>query len=132
MAYLITDGTGAQRHFGYVIVMPEAGDADTVSVYLDVQPEHLNRHDSVHGGIVAVLLDTVCGMQCSQSADATTLPPCMTVSLSTLFIAPAKSGRITATATHEGGERRTRFMAARLVDEAGTLIATASAVMHMV
>ncbi|MBJ3778781.1 PaaI family thioesterase [Acuticoccus mangrovi] len=130
---LITDGTPAQSFIGYVIDVPdEPGEGAGVAVSLDITEDHFNRHGTVHGGIIAVLMDTVCGMQCSFEGDPKALPKCMTLSLTTQFVAPVRLGRVTARAHSAGGGKRIRYLNAWLEDADGKTLSTASAVMRMV
>lgn len=130
MTRTIDNATGAQTHLGYSIEIDD--DKGRVAVSLVVGDEHFNRHGTVHGGIVAALLDTVCGMQCSFDNDPELLPPCVSLTLTTNFVAPVRRGRVIATARSEGGGQRVRYLSGRLEDESGALLATASAVMRMV
>jgi len=54
--------------------------------------------------------------------------PFLTISLTVQFVAPARSGRVTATGRIVGGGRSILYINADLVDEAGILIASATGV----
>ena len=93
---------------------------------LEPQPFHDNPIGSMHGGVIATILDTVTG--CAVHA---TLPPgagYTSLDLAVRFIRAVRPGRGMITATgrvvHRGA--RTAVAEASLVDSAGRLIATAT------
>ena len=123
---IIRDETGAQRLIGYVL---DVGQRDGLArCHLDVGERHLNRHDRLHGGIAAAMLDNASGAAGSLSMDPTGRHPWVTLSMTISYLAPGRPGRITATARITGGGRRTKFIDAELRHEDGTLIATSSGV----
>jgi uncharacterized protein (TIGR00369 family) len=98
------------------------------AVVLELEPQsfHDNPIGSMHGGVIATLLDTVTG--CAVHA---TLPVGVTytsLDLSVRFIRAVRPGTGTVTATgrvvHRGS--RTAVAEASLVDDSGRLIATAT------
>lgn len=118
--------SGCQDSVGYVVEMdPDGG---MVSCWLDIRPQHLNRNNLLHGGFTAMLLDIACGYAASLHYDPDNLALVLTVSLSTQYIAPARSGRITATGRVSGGGRSICYASGELRDSDGTLIATATGV----
>ncbi|MHA6264552.1 PaaI family thioesterase [Arenibacterium sp. CAU 1754] len=123
---LIVGETGAQRLVGWVTDVSHAD--RRARLYLDVGPQHTNRHGVLHGGIIAMLLDSACGLTGSLKADPETLPPMLSLSFNTQFLAPAKSGHVTAIAQVTGGGRRTLFISGELHDQDGTLVATSAGV----
>lgn len=123
---LIRDETGTQTLIGYVL---DVGQGDGMArCWLDLDHRHLNRHDVLHGGIAAAMLDNASGATGSLTIDASGKHPFITISLSINFIAPGKPGRITATARVTGGGRMTKYIDAELRHEDGTLIATSTGV----
>ena len=123
---LITDETGAQRLIGFVVDL-RGGDGGA-RAWLDLGPQHLNRHGVLHGGITATLLDAASGFTASLSADPEGRILFLTVALDTQFVAPARSGRVTATGRVTGGGRSLVFVAAEARAEDGTLIATSTGI----
>ncbi|MEQ9257769.1 MAG: PaaI family thioesterase [Roseovarius sp.] len=123
----IAGETGAQRSLGYTI---EIGHADKgARCHLDVTEAHANRHNVLHGGIAATLLDNAMGATSSLTVDPSGRMPFLTVSMATQFLAPAFVGsRVTATARVTGGGKSLLFLEAQLADEAGRLIATGNGV----
>ncbi|CUH81646.1 PaaI family thioesterase [Tropicibacter naphthalenivorans] len=123
----IENETGAQRTLGYVI---EIGHADGgARCILDVTDAHTNRHDVLHGGIAATLLDNAMGATSSLTVDDSGRTPFLTISMTTQFMAPARAGmRVTATGRVTGGGRSILFLEAVLRAEDGTEIASATGV----
>ena len=124
---VIRDETGAQRLLGYTL---DVGRGDgRARCTLAVDDTHANRHDRLHGGLAAVLLDNAMGATASLTVDASGRRPFLTVSMNVHFLAPGEIGaRLTATGRVSGGGRSLVFVEGELVDEAGTRIATASGV----
>lgn len=126
---LIRDETGTQTLIGYVV---DISDPAHGRCYLDLGPQHLNRHGVMHGGIAAVLLDNACGMTGSLSVDPCGMNPFLTISLTTQFLAAGLPGRVTATGTVKGGGRSLFYIDAELVHQDGTVIATSTGVFKRV
>ena len=123
---LITDATGAQRLVGWVTDVGHPGGA---RLTLTVGPQHGNRHGVLHGGIIAMLLDSASGYTGSRHIDPDSLPEMLTLSLTTQFLAPALAGTtVHATGKVTGGGRRTLFIDGALRDEDGQLLATSTGV----
>lgn len=119
------DESGAQRMIGYV--MRFDGEARTATCFLDVEDKHFNRSEIVHGGILASMLDNVCGTACSLTVVPNVRYPFRTVSLSINYLKPARKGRLVAKGRVVGGGRNLSFSEGEIYDEAGEVIATASA-----
>ncbi|MFK4084605.1 PaaI family thioesterase [Kribbella sp. NPDC020789] len=97
-----------------------------VTVVMPAQEYHYNPLGTVHGGIIATLLDTAAG--CTVHS---TLPAGIgytSLDLNTRFIKPVtvKSGELRCTGAIISRGRRTAVAEARLVDERGTLLAHAT------
>jgi uncharacterized protein (TIGR00369 family) len=95
-----------------------------VTFVLEPSPEHYNPIGSVHGGVIATMLDTVMGC-----ALHSTLPKgsgYTTLDISIRYTRPVtvQTGPVTAIGelVHKG--RRTATSEARLVDELGRVLAT--------
>lgn len=87
---------------------------------------HYNPIGTVHGGVIATLLDSACGC-----AVHTLLPPgeaYTSLDLTTKYLRPITSatGRITATATVLSRGARTALAEAKLTDSEGRLLAHAT------
>ena len=91
------------------------------SVSLAVQPHHLQGAGQVHGGLMAVLVDTA-----FFRAVRSTLAPgqgTTTVELKVNFLESANSGRLTATAKIIGNSDRLKVADVEVAAEDGRLIA---------
>ena len=126
----IRDETGAQRLIGYVLDVG-AGDG-SARCWLDIGPQHLNRHGVLHGGIATTMMDNACGATGSLTVDDSGTTPFLTVTFTTQFVAPVAKGRVTATGQLVGGGRSIKYINATLTDDQGTLIATATGVFKRV
>jgi uncharacterized protein (TIGR00369 family) len=93
---------------------------------LDVEPRHLNRSASLHGGVVATLLDAACGYAGLHAEDGEAPPAqAVTVMLAISYLGRVDAGRIRALGRVTGGGRKVYFSSAELIAEDGRLIATA-------
>ena len=128
-AFLIRDETGTQTLIGYVV---DISDGVHGRCFLDVGPQHTNRHNVLHGGIAACMLDNACGCTGSLTVDSTGRAPFLTVSMTTQFIAPGRPGRLWATGTVKGGGRSILYIDGVLEHEDGTVIATSTGVLKRV
>ncbi len=93
---------------------------------LTPQEFHYNPLGSVHGGVIATLLDTAAGC-----AVHTTLPAGVgytSLDLTTKFLRPVTvgSGRLRCEGTVLSRGRRTALAQAQLIDERGALVAHAT------
>ncbi len=96
-----------------------------VDVELEVGSEHLNLFGTMHGGMIATLADTATGL-----AMLTTLQPGtthLTASLGVTFLAPGRAGVVTARGRVLKAGRRFGYAEADVVNEAGDLLARATA-----
>ena len=123
----IRDETGTQRHIGYVVEIVDG----KVRVVLDINEHHMNRGDSLHGGIMATLLDAAAGYAVSLSVDGERLYYTNTVSLTIDYISRVREGRVIATARAKGGGRKIVFVDAKLNTEDGSTVATAAGVFKL-
>lgn len=127
----IIDETGTQKLLGYVLEIghPDGG----AHCILDVTKEHLNRHNALHGGIMATMLDNAMGATASLTVSPDGRNPFLTISMTTQFIAPAYAGqRLVAIGQVTGGGRSTLFVAANLMNADGQLIAASTGVFKKV
>jgi uncharacterized protein (TIGR00369 family) len=123
--YLIRDETGTQTLVGYVV---DISDPPSARCWLDIGPQHTNRHNVLHGGIATCLLDNASGTTGSLTVDNGGRAPFLTVSMTVQFLAPGHPGRVTATGRIVGGGRSLLYINADLVHEDGTLIATSTGI----
>jgi uncharacterized protein (TIGR00369 family) len=87
---------GFREHVGLQV------DGDTVVV--DAGEEHLNPHGTVHGGVLATMLDVAMGSAVAE--DGGEAP--VTVALTVTYLEPGRAGRLEATArVRKRGKRLT-------------------------
>lgn len=93
-----------------------------VRIKLSINQSFLNVNGSVHGGIVASMLDSIMGVTLRhQNYDAKVA----TVSLTTQFIAPVLEGMVVyATAKVVNAGRRIASLEAKLESESGEILAS--------
>jgi uncharacterized protein (TIGR00369 family) len=111
--------SGYARLIGYRLARWEP---DFAEVVLELGPEHHNRGHIAHGGVLATLVDTACGFAGCWAPEGESRAA-VTLSLTTQFLLPARSGRLTATGRRVGGGRSTFFATAEIRDSHGTLLA---------
>jgi uncharacterized protein (TIGR00369 family) len=94
------------------------------------QPEFLNRHGTVQGGLLCAMLDsaTALALYAVLPADSTAL----TANLNVSFLKPAKLGSFTATSRLLSRDERNAETTGELHDEDGVLVATATARLRIV
>lgn len=96
-----------------------------VDVELDVGPQHLNLFGTMHGGLIATLADTATGLAMLTALEAGTTH--LTTSLNVTFLAPGRAGAVTARGRVLKHGRRFGYAEADVVNEAGDLLARATA-----
>jgi acyl-CoA thioesterase len=104
----------------------EAIEPGRVVMRIRIQPFHLNPQDIVHGGVIAGLLDSVCGISLR-----TLLPDDVThrtVQLSVTYLRAATEGTLVGTGRTVHSGRRVGNAEAEVHDEAGRLVARGTAV----
>ena len=67
-------------------------------VVLHADDRHLNRHGTVHGGVIASLCDTAMGAAVMSAAPAPEESGPVTIELKVTYLEPAVPGTVTATA----------------------------------
>lgn len=103
---------------------------DGIRLGLRVRREHCNARGTVHGAVLAALLDVVCGRNCG--ARTTSTPNLLTVSLTVNYLATAHDGDwLEASATVNRVGRRMAFADGR-VEAGGKAVATAAGVFALV
>jgi uncharacterized protein (TIGR00369 family) len=95
---------------------------------LPIMPHLGNRFGIVHGGVHAMMLDTVMGFAGCFTGDPDAPQQAMTLSMTTNFLSQAKGDRLIAEGFTTGGGRKTFFARAQLTDNTGEMIATATGV----
>lgn len=109
----------------------EGAGAGWAAIGLDIDDRHMNRNGIAHGGVIATLLDSASGLACIFDDNGAVMRTVVTVSLTTNFLRPVTSGRLTATARVRAG-RRTFTVDCDCVDADGVLVATSMGVFQTV
>lgn len=122
----LIEDPGCQEMVGYRTEIDRRDGSCTVT--LTLEPRHLNRHGILHGGMVATVLDVVCGNTASQFFDPENHADLVTVSLNLSYVAGARGGTITARARPTGGGKSIAYIFGELFDEEGRLLATANGI----
>ena len=108
---------------GIRIVAAEPG---RVTMSLLPGPEHNNPMETMHGGMIATLLDSVMGCAVHTTLAAGRGYTTLEIKVNYLRAVTASSGEITAEGKVVQSGRRTAVAEARVTDAAGRLCATAS------
>ena len=122
----LIEDPGCQQMVGYRTEIDQRDGSCTVLLVLE--PRHLNRHGILHGGMVATVLDVVCGNTASQFFDPDTHADLVTVSLNLSYVSAVRGGTITARARPTGGGRSIDYIYGELFDDQGHLLATANGI----
>jgi uncharacterized protein (TIGR00369 family) len=92
---------------------------------LEIEPRHLNRTRSLHGGVIATLLDAACGYSGLCDPDDKVIRHAVTVMLNISYIGKVDDGHVMVTGRVTGAGHRIYFASAELRHESGILVATA-------
>lgn len=105
---------------------PEVAEAGTVTFACDASPRFANPMGTVHGGIIATLLDSALG--CAVQSVLPEGAGYTTLGLEVKYLRPVTvdAGRLRATGTVMHAGRRQATAEGRLTDDAGRLLATAT------
>jgi uncharacterized protein (TIGR00369 family) len=117
--------SGFSQLLGYKLAEWRDGEAVIV---LTIAPRHLNRSGALHGGVITTLIDAAGGYAGCFCAEPGHVRRCVTVSLSTQFLAQTRSGALTAKARVRGGGKRLFVASAEILDSSGTLLAVGEGV----
>ncbi len=98
----------------------------SVAVELRAQPFHYNPLGSVHGGVIATLLDTACGCSVHSTLGVGEFYTSMDLTTKFLRAATVESGLLRCEGSIIQRGRRTALAQATLTDEAGKVIAHAT------
>lgn len=115
----------SEFHTGWLrLRLERVGDGEAV-VSLDVEPKHRNLMGTLHGGMISTLADTATGVAMGASLDDGMT--WTTTALNVTFLAPGRSGRVTATGRVVKRGRTFGYAEADVTDDDGRLLARATA-----
>ena len=114
------------EHIGYELTVCKKGHAE---VALKVAPQHLNRANIPHGGVLATLLDAASGFAIAFADGPETVKPAVTLTLNIMYLGQAKLGdTLTAVGHHVGGGRTVAYATAEITTQDGLAVARGEAV----
>lgn len=102
------------------VVEAEPGE---VTVAMDIDAHHVNLQGLVHGGMLAILADTACGLSVRSAIEPGRLH--VTASLDVHFLSPARLGRILGRGRALKVGRTLAYAEASIEDDGGRLLARA-------
>jgi uncharacterized protein (TIGR00369 family) len=94
-----------------------------VTVSMPVDERHVNLQGLVHGGMLAILADTACGLSIRSAMEPGRLH--VTTDLDIHYLSPAQPGTLYGRGSAVKVGRSLGFAEASIEDEAGTLLARA-------
>jgi len=106
----------------HVQLQVEPGDEGTGRVVLDAGDDHLNPHGTVHGGVLATMLDVAMGTAVATAGGDSPV----TVSLTVTYLEPGRPGRLEATAKVRKRGKRLLVVEGQ-VEQEGDVVADALA-----
>ncbi len=92
----MSDRPVGQGFSDLVGVEPQEGDDGSVRLGLLAEERHLNPAGTVHGGVIATLIDVAMGRAAESQMDDDQVPA--TIELKTNYLEPGRTGRVVATA----------------------------------
>lgn len=111
--------SGFRAHVGYQTLVWRDGYAE---MELVLGAEHTNSIGLVHGGVYMTLMDAAMGHATTWCSVQGNRRMCVTISLTTSFLAPATGPRIRAIAHLEGVENRIGLCRGEIIDDNGTVL----------
>jgi uncharacterized protein (TIGR00369 family) len=116
--------SGFRRLLGYRVDVWRENHAEIV---LDADERHLNGLGILHGGVYATLLDASLGHAATFCPDPARTRICVTISLTTSFLAPTPPGVVRAVGRCLAIHDRIATAQGEMLDAAGQRVATAQA-----
>ncbi len=92
---------------------------------LNIEEKHFNRSGNVHGGVLTSMLDSALSLAGLYCASPERIRKGMTLSLTTTFVSPARSGKLRAIGELRGGGSKIFMSSGQVEDAQGNLIAMA-------
>jgi len=103
----------------------EVWQSDFVQLGMTIDSRHRNRSGTLHGGVLATLLDVAGGFSGCHCTREGHVRKAVTLSLSTNYTGQCKEGRVRVIGRRIGGGRKVSFSAAEVLDAQDNLLATA-------
>ena len=100
-----------------------SGEAGEAVVECDVGPDHLNVGGTVHGGVVATLVDVAVGVACHSMDLEGSRRPMATTELNVTFLQPSSTGPLRCRARIRRRGRSLAVGEAEVTDGSGRLMA---------
>ena len=97
----------------HIALQVEAGEEGTGHVVLDAGDEHLNHHGTVHGGVLASMIDVAMGTAVAAAGGESPV----TVSLTVTYLEPGRPGRLEAKARVRKRGKRLTVVEAEVVQD---------------
>ena len=104
----------------HVALQVEPVEDGTSRVVVDAGDEHLNQHGTVHGGVLATMIDAAMGTAVITTGGESPV----TVSLTVTYLEPGRPGRLEATARVRKRGKRLMVVEAEVVQD-GDVVADA-------
>jgi acyl-coenzyme A thioesterase 13 len=101
---------------------------------IEISPVHLNRHGTVHGGVLMAMLDTA-GLWAVSDPDGDVPPKAVTVSLNCSFVGRSETGDSTIQATGRISKQGRKTYFCSIVAESypsGQLVATGQGIYNKI
>lgn len=122
---LVEEAYPLQAHLGFVMT----GWSEGYSRFeLPLAPFLMNRFGIPHGGVHAMMLDTVMGFCGCYTGDPDNRQMAMTLSMTVNFMAQAKGQLMIGEGRVTGGGRKTFFAEGTVQDETGVIMASGTGV----
>ncbi len=122
---LVEEAYPLQAHLGFVMTGWSQGYS---RFELPLAPFLMNRFGIPHGGVHAMMLDTVMGFCGCYTGDPDDRQMAMTLSLTVNFMAQAKGSLMIGEGRVTGGGRKTFFAEGTVQDETGVIMASGTGV----
>jgi uncharacterized protein (TIGR00369 family) len=114
--------SGFRDMMGYRNTVWRDGYAEIV---LELGPRHMNRLDIVHGGTYMAILDAALGHCTTWCSRPDHVRLCVTIGMTTSFLAAVKGGTITAIGQLEGVHNRVATARGKIIDAEGNVLSAA-------
>jgi acyl-CoA thioesterase len=119
---------GRQSSFAFAVgVRVVAAENGEAVLELDVGPDHLNIGGTVHGGVIATMVDAAVAVACHSLDAGGTQRPQATTELNVTFLQPSNAGPLTCRARIRRRGRSLAVGEAEVTDGVGKLLAVGRA-----